>query len=138
MECPLQIPLSSHTKGGVKILAEIVANNANYLNLVGKQIKKYRKSLQLTQEQLAEAVGGSFSAKALSRYEKGETQMGIGTYFDLAKALDVSPNDLAPQELLGHSEMTEYPAGYLDLDTDNKQIVDMMVSMLLQKQRKQR
>ena len=122
---------------GVRTLAETVVSGRKYLNLVGERIRKHRKSRKLTQEQLAETIGDPFSAKILSRYENGETQMGINTYFEIAKALGVSPNDLAPQELVSHSTAIAAPKGYLDLDADSKHIVDTMVVMLLNKQKKQ-
>ena len=118
-------------------MVETTVSNKKHLSIVGKQIRRHRKSRKLTQEQLAETVGGPFSAKVLSRYEHGETQMGVSTYFEIAKALGVSPNDLAPQELVSGSMAATTPKGYSDLDEDNKRIIDTMVSMLLKKQEKQ-
>lgn len=119
-------------------MAEIVVTDRNYLNLVGDKIRNHRKLRKLTQEQFAETVGEPFSAKVLSRYENGKTEMGISTYFEIAKALGVSPNDLAPHELLPCSTAFEKPNRYSELDEDNKQIINTMIAMLLQKQRKQK
>lgn len=112
-------------------MAKNVIPVEQYIGDVGKQIRKQRKIRNLTQEQLAETVGGSFSAKNLSRNENGETQMGIITYFEIAKALGVSPNDLAPQELLSASMARAGPEDYYELDEDDRKIINTMIAMLL-------
>ena len=40
--------------------------------IIGENIKKARKAAKMTQEMLAEEMGGSCSNKVISRYEKGE------------------------------------------------------------------
>ena len=39
--------------------------------IIGENIRKARKAAKLTQEELAEEMGGSCSNKVISRYEKG-------------------------------------------------------------------
>lgn len=41
--------------------------------IIGENVKKARKAAKLTQEQLAEEMGGSCSNKVISRYEKGDS-----------------------------------------------------------------
>lgn len=44
--------------------------------IIGEKIKKARKKAHMTQEQLAEEVGGACTNKSISRYEKGTVEMG--------------------------------------------------------------
>ena len=43
--------------------------------IIGENIRKARKAAKLTQEELAEEMGGSCSNKVISRYEKGEVEI---------------------------------------------------------------
>lgn len=70
------------------------------LSETGKKIKRIRKQAGLTQEQLAEKVGGTCTNTVISRYERGTVEMGIQTMYDLAQALGVSPEMLVPDRLL--------------------------------------
>lgn len=58
----------------------------------GKNLKKIRESRDITQEQLAYAVGLKTKA-AVSKIEKGITDPNQSTIMKLAKALGVSPLD---------------------------------------------
>ncbi len=58
----------------------------------GKNVRKYRKRKQLTQEQLAERCG--MQSNSISRIEKGTAGTKIAGLLDLADALEVSPDAL--------------------------------------------
>jgi len=55
--------------------------------LVGQKIKRLRMQLELSQEQLAEAIGVSF--QQLQKYERGINRVGAGRLYALALALQV-------------------------------------------------
>lgn len=59
---------------------------------LGKQIKRYRKSAKLSQEQLAESIG--IATNSLSSIETGNSFMTVNTLEKLLSALDISPKEL--------------------------------------------
>ncbi len=60
--------------------------------LIGRNLKRIRQELRLTQEQLAERSG--FSQQYLSELEHGKRNPTIVTVYELACALGVSHLDL--------------------------------------------
>lgn len=72
--------------------------------IIGENIKKARKAAKLTQEELAEEMGGSCSNKVISRYEKGEVEMGVQTLIDIAENLEVPVDSLMPERVQVHTE----------------------------------
>lgn len=128
------------------------------LEATGKKLKTLRKRAGLTQEQLAERVGGTYTNTVISRYERGSTEMGIQTMYDLAEALGVPPSELTPDRLLHnndgiHNDNNTYKASenkslgqqqtgtadiyslYSQLDGPNKKMIDEMISLMLFKQK---
>lgn len=75
--------------------------------LVGQKIKKIRKQKHMTQDALAEELGGGCTNKTISRYETGKVEMGIQTLFDVAEALEVPVDKLVPDRLQVHMEEEE-------------------------------
>lgn len=67
--------------------------------IIGENIKATRKKSGLTQEQLAEEIGGSCTNKVISRYERGTVEMGVQTLCDVAESLKVPVNELMPERL---------------------------------------
>jgi len=63
--------------------------------VVGENIRKYRKRLNLTQDQLADKVGVSW--EMISRYERGESSP-MNQLSNLANALGLSPSNLVDSE----------------------------------------
>lgn len=75
--------------------------------LVGQQIKKIRKQKHMTQDALAEELGGGCTNRTISQYETGKVEMGIQTLFDVAEALEVPVDKLVPDRLQVHMEEEE-------------------------------
>lgn len=74
-------------------------NNQNdYLVKTRENLTHWRKKRKMTQAQLAEALG--VSVDTVSRYELGARQMPLTTMYKIAEILQISPNDLAPEELV--------------------------------------
>ncbi len=59
---------------------------------IGQKIRKYRKSLGLSQEQLAEQAG--ISVTHMSHIETGNTKLSLPVFVALARALNVQTDDL--------------------------------------------
>jgi transcriptional regulator with XRE-family HTH domain len=65
------------------------------LNPIGSFVRERRQDLGLTQEQLAERVGGSYGQSDISRIERGHIELPrIGTLVKLAESLEVPVGDL--------------------------------------------
>ena len=99
--------------------------------LIGNQIRKYRTKRAMTQEDLVGEVGRNLSVNSLSRYEKGETEMGIMTFLALAAALCVEPNDLVPDKLLISLKTVSISKDFERLSDDRKYIVNQIINSLL-------
>ncbi len=62
---------------------------------IGKSLKKARKSLELTQAQLAEKIG--ISSNYYSMIERGEKENpGSKVMSEIAKVLKLKPSDVLP------------------------------------------
>lgn len=59
---------------------------------IGKQIAKYRKEKNITQEQLGEAVG--VTNRTVSKWEQGVSLPGIDLIPQIVAALEITPNQL--------------------------------------------
>ncbi len=67
---------------------------------IGKKIRIFREKRGLTQEQLANKISETCDARTISRYENGESEMRMGRYIELCVALEVTFNDLLPDNTL--------------------------------------
>ncbi len=57
---------------------------------IGQRIRQRRRSLQMTQEQVADKIGITF--QQLQKYETAANRVSGSRLMDLAKALDVDPS----------------------------------------------
>lgn len=67
--------------------------------IIGEKIKEARKRAHMTQDQLAEEIGGTCTNKVISRYEKGTVEMGVQTLIDVAEALEIPVDNLMPERV---------------------------------------
>ena len=61
-------------------------------HLVGKRVRKIRRNLDITQEQLAEAVG--ITSESISNIERGKTAPSFETLEKIAEVLQVQVKEL--------------------------------------------
>ncbi|MCD8357270.1 MAG: helix-turn-helix domain-containing protein [Clostridia bacterium] len=59
---------------------------------IGQRIRKYRKAKRMSQETLAEKT--DISVTHMSHIETGNTKLSLQVFADLARALDISADDL--------------------------------------------
>lgn len=99
---------------------------------VGDLIRKCRENASMTQADLSEK--GGFGEKTLSRLEMGKSNMRIDTFFTLADALGVTPNDISPSRLTSKRKdrrFTDLEAKFNRLSEKQKQLVyDTMASLM--------
>lgn len=105
--------------------------------IIGENIRKARKAAHLTQEQLAEEMGGSCSNKVISRYEKGKVEMRVQTLIDLAENLEVPVDSLMPERVQIHikPEDDEMTKVFSTLSTENKKMLWKMARMMAQNEK---
>ncbi len=73
---------------------------------IGQRVRKFRKALGFSQEQLAEKVG--ISTTHMSHIETGNTKLSLNVLVLLACALEVRTDDLLfDQVATGHGSTTE-------------------------------
>lgn len=115
----------------VTLLAEIWKPDQK---IIGENIRKARKAAKLTQEELAEEMGGSCSNKVISRYEKGEVEMGVQTLIDIAENLEVTVDSLMPERVQVHTEPEndEMSRLFSGLNAENKEMLLKMAHMMAQ------
>lgn len=73
-------------------------NQSSYLVKTGKNLAGWRRKRKMSQAQMAEALGVSIGT--VFRYGTGKRQMPLTTMYRAAEVLQISPNDLAPEELV--------------------------------------
>ena len=99
---------------------------------VGDLIRKCRENASMTQADLSEKAG--FGEKTLSRLEMGKSNMRIDTFFTLADALGVTPNDIAPSRLTSKRKdhrFTDLESKFNHLNEKQKQLIyDTMASLM--------
>ena len=95
--------------------------------IIGENIKKARKVAKLTQEELAEEMGGSCSNKVIS-------EMGVQTLIDIAENLEVPVDSLMPERVQVHTEPEDDEMSKLfsGLNAENKEMLLKMARMMAQ------
>ena len=71
--------------------------------IIGKNISKYRKSLNMTQAELAEKL--NYSDKAISKWERGESVPDINVLIDIANFFNITLNELCYEQITYKSEI---------------------------------
>ena len=72
-----------------------------YCKTFGERVKSYREALNMSQKELALAVGyvdKTNPSSSISKIERGEMEITQTKIADIAKALGVSPSDLFPND----------------------------------------
>ena len=70
------------------------------LKQVGRKIRRIRTARNMTQDELSRLADIQSSGKGVSRFEHGDRQMKLTTFFGFAAGLSVTPNDISPDRLL--------------------------------------
>lgn len=101
---------------------------------LGKLIYSARTVTGMSQEELAQETCLNMSGVAVSKYENANQEMRVITFFEIAKALGVTPNDLCPPNLLCQTQQISAPKGYELLNEENRAFVGKMISALVMQQ----
>ena len=103
----------------------------------GDKISRLRRDNNYTQEQLAEEMGGSCSNKVISRYEKGEVEMGVQALIDIAENLEVPVDSLMPERVQVHTKLEDDEMSKLfsTLNIENKEMLLKIARMMAQNEK---
>ena len=102
------------------------------ITTVGKLIRIQREHIGMTQLDLAEKA--MVGEKTISRLEQGKSNMRIETFFTLAAALCVTPNDISPPRYTSiHKDdrFLDLESQYNLLDEGSKQYIYEVTNMML-------
>ena len=96
---------------------------------LGQQIRKYRKVHGMSQEQLAEKIG--ISVTHMSHIETGNTKLSLQVFVDIARALDISADDLLSESTPARRDQYADIGSILDMCSvqEVKILTDMVKSM---------
>lgn len=120
--------LSMSTKGATRMPGKRSPEDRRIMREVGERMQKARKSMGLTQEQFGEKTGDKRIANRLSLYETGGDHMGMLVFFRITKALNLTPNDLAPRTLF--PEGMSITDDFLSLTQEQQQMIRNLIRML--------
>lgn len=98
---------------------------------VGDLLRQQREKRNITQCELAEKSG--LGEKSISRLELG-ANMKLSTFFMLADALGVTPNDISPKRLLANGQNPEFrkiEGKYLSLTDKQKAMACAMMESII-------
>ena len=98
----------------------------NSLYSIGSRIRRFRRKAKLTQPQLASLV--DIDGRTLSFYENGSREMGANRLFQIAAALHVGADDLAPEWMMHKDEQAEEKGQGMTREMD-REMSDMFVEM---------
>lgn len=108
-------------------------NNQTYLKLLGAEIKRVRESRFMTRDQVLSRMENPCTKAELREYEDGNQCMDVEVFFDLTRALCVTPNDLAPKGVMERSASAL--GDYSRLNNRNKRITNDLITTFLKMQR---
>lgn len=98
---------------------------------VGNAIQRVRESKGMTRGELAEILGAD--EDAIMRYEDGSVLMDVDTMFSMKKALGVTPNDIAPSNVM--ESAASGLGDYARLNDKGRRMADQVIAMFLRDQR---
>ena len=126
---------SSSKAKAIKAAATIVKKESPALNhLIGQAIAKYRKQAELSQEQLAEALGIGY--EAVSRMERGIVVPSVERLIQIAEVVDCPVTELLTQSSPRPTDEVVHLHQLLSsLSNDNKQWLMEQVELWVSKLR---
>lgn len=92
---------------------------------IGERVRKLRKYMGLTQEQVAEILG--LGRDAILRIEKGERKIDLQELMNFSKLYNISMEDLTAEEHIINSSDVVFARGFNELsEKDKKEIINLI------------
>ena len=110
-----------------------ISAELNKTETLGAEIRRIREFMGKSAEELAAGVGNGCTAAMIAQYESGSVPMETDTFFAVAEALGVTPNDLAPRSM---REKSPCLFGYAKLNSGHRELIDSVVDSFLRDEAK--
>ncbi len=99
------------------------------METAAKKIRKHRERLDYSQEFMANELG--ISQPAYAKIEKGSTKINIERLVDIAKILNIEPQDLLEADKTINQINNDYAYGFVEnLYQDNKETTQKLLQQL--------
>ena len=110
-------------------------SNQTYFKLLGAEIRRVRESRSMTRDEVISRMENPCTKVELKEYEDGNQCMDVEVFFDLTRALCVTPNDLAPKGVMERSASAL--GDYSRLNNRNKRVTNDLITTFLKQQREE-
>lgn len=92
---------------------------------IGERLRKLRKYMGLTQEQVADILG--LGRDAILRIEKGDRKIDLQELFDFSKLYSISMDELTAEEHTINSNDIAFARGFKELsEKDKREIISLI------------
>ncbi len=92
---------------------------------IGERLRKLRKYMGLTQEQVAEIV--SLGRDAILRIEKGDRKIDLQELMNFSKLYNISMDELTAEEYIVSSNDIAFARGFNELsEKDKKEVISLI------------
>ena len=92
---------------------------------IGERLRKLRKYMGLTQEQVADILG--LGRDAILRIEKGDRKIDLQELIDFSKLYSISMDELTAEEHTINSDDIAFARGFKELsEKDNREIISLI------------
>ncbi len=99
-----------------------------FTEIVGQNIRELRKSLQLSQQKMAERVGISY--KYLGEIERGKVNLSVDILMKISNSFHIEPGKLLVSKSKGNDSLLKAQAILADLSPQQLEIIMDMVDVL--------
>lgn len=97
---------------------------------VGRNISRYRREKDLSQDDFSQQVDHDANGNTISRIENGRSNFRIDMLFSMAEVLSVTPNELCPRRFIKGTPLEFY--GNLT-ERDRRVVGDVILSLISNK-----
>lgn len=107
--------------------AEVVYKYPQDITEIGDSIRRLREKRGISQDELGMRL--DMKSSSVSRYERGEREMGITTFFQFMEALGAEPEDFFPKRLMKSKTMSAKKSHLVRvLDVLENSDIDLLLS----------
>lgn len=111
------------------------------MKTIGEKIKEYRNRINMTQDDLAKALGKDFNRKRISNWERNLSDPPAGVILEISKILNCTPNDIlgtfAPASEMISPRERYLVETYRKLDETGKDFIDDLLEREFERERNQ-
>ena len=106
---------------------EMTADELREQKLVGRELRRLRTSLGLSETDMAARMGSEYTGEFVARYESGKIPMEIGPFFAMLRVLQVNPSEITPKALTARHLSEKYR----EMDAESRDLLERLAEKLL-------